>query len=74
MKLRDYQKEIAEKGAKTLKKYNILYLSMEVRTGKTITALETCKNFGAKNILFVTKKKAIEGIKQDFLFYPDLNI
>jgi hypothetical protein len=39
---------------------------MEVRTGKTLTALEIAKLFGAKNVLFATKKKAIQSILKDY--------
>jgi len=39
---------------------------MEVRTGKTFTALQTADNFGAQRVLFLTKKKAIESIQNDF--------
>lgn len=39
---------------------------MEVRTGKTLTALNTAKLFGAKKVLFLTKKKAISSIQWDF--------
>lgn len=39
---------------------------MEVRTGKTLTALNTAELFGSKSVLFLTKKKAIEGVKKDF--------
>jgi hypothetical protein len=35
---------------------------MEVRTGKTLTAFATAHKFGAKKVLFVTKKKAIDDI------------
>lgn len=66
MQLRDYQKEIAEKGTKILKELGIVYLSMEVRTGKTLTALQIASNYGAKHVLFVTKKKAISSIEKDF--------
>lgn len=38
---------------------------MEVRTGKTFTSLFIAKEFGARNILFVTKKKAIKSIQSD---------
>jgi predicted SpoU family rRNA methylase len=37
-----------------------------VRTGKTITALNTAKIFGAKKVLFLTKKKAISSIQWDY--------
>ena len=66
MELRDYQKEIAYTGHKILDYYNILYLAMAVRTGKTATCLEVCRLSNAKNILFVTKKKAIVSIEKDY--------
>ena len=58
--LRSYQKEIAEQGLTILSKYKIVYLAMEVRTGKTLTALKTADLYGAKKVLFLTKKKAVE--------------
>lgn len=64
--LRPYQKEIALKGNEILNKLGIVYLAMEVRTGKTATALEIAKLYGAKNILFLTKKKAIKSIENDY--------
>jgi len=39
---------------------------MEVRTGKTLTSLETAKLYGAKRVLFLTKKKAISSILKDY--------
>jgi hypothetical protein len=42
---------------------------MEVRTGKTITALQICENYGAKKVLFITKLKAISSIKSDASHY-----
>lgn len=65
-KLRSYQLEIAEKAAYTLLKHNIVYLAMEVRTGKTSTSLEVANRFGAKKVLFLTKKKAIGSILDDY--------
>jgi hypothetical protein len=66
MELRQYQKEIAYKATEILKQKGLVYLSMEVRTGKTITALETAYNFKAKNVLFITKIKAFSSIKSDY--------
>lgn len=66
MELRDYQDEIAKKATKILKECGFVYLSMEVRTGKTITALETAYNFGAERVLFITKIKAFSSIKSDY--------
>lgn len=62
MNLRDYQIEISDKAAKLLKYHKIAYLAMEVRTGKTITAIATAYKSGCQRLLFVTKKKAIEDI------------
>jgi len=44
---------------------------MQVRTGKTLTALNTCKLFGAKNVLFVTKKKATLSVVADYEHYKN---
>jgi len=66
MELRPYQLEIANKATKILKECGFVYLSMEVRTGKTITALETAYNFGAERVLFITKIKAFSSIKSDY--------
>lgn len=66
MELRQYQKEIAEKATEILTRLKIVYLCCEVRTGKTLMALETAKLFGSKKVLFLTKKKAINSILSDF--------
>lgn len=68
--LRDYQVDIANKAVKILKINKIVYLAAEVRCGKTLMALETARLFGAKNVLFLTKKKAISSIVGD---YNDFN-
>lgn len=64
--LRDYQTEISHKANVILKEKRIVYLMMQVRTGKTLTALETAKLYGANNVLFLTKKKAISSIESDY--------
>jgi len=65
MELRDYQRKIVGQGAKILSKNGMLYLAMEVRTGKTATALTICDAIASDNVLFVTKKKVISGIEKD---------
>lgn len=65
MKLRDYQSKLAKEGVEILTHKKIVYYCCEVRIGKTAIALETCKLFGAKKVLFVTKKKAISSIERD---------
>jgi SNF2 family DNA or RNA helicase len=62
MILRDYQVELSNKATQILKDYGLVYLAMQVRTGKTLTAFATAHKFGAKKVLFVTKKKAIDDI------------
>ena len=62
MQLRDYQIELSYKATKILHNYGLVYLAMQVRTGKTLTAFATAHKFGAKKVLFVTKKKAIDDI------------
>lgn len=75
MTLRDYQVDISDRAVKILRKYKIVYLAMEVRTGKTLTSLATAYLFGAKKVLFVTKKKAIEDIvKQAACLQYDMQI
>lgn len=66
MQLRDYQIDIATKANKLLHNYKIAYLAMQVRTGKTFTALHTATLYNAKHVLFVTKKKAITSIQADY--------
>ena len=66
MELRAYQDRLAKEATKILKECGFVYLSMEVRTGKTITALETAYNFGAERVLFITKIKAFSSIKSDY--------
>jgi hypothetical protein len=65
-KLRDYQQQNAIECAYILKENNIVYLQHSVRTGKTATALQTVFLNGFKNVLFLTKKKAISSIYSDY--------
>jgi len=66
LKLRDYQTRIGKEAAQILERKKIVCLFAEVRTGKTIMALETCKNFNAKRVLFITKIKAFSSIENDY--------
>jgi len=66
MFLRDYQVDLSKKAVNILKEKKIVYLNFSVRTGKTATALETCRLYGAKKVLFLTKKKAISSIESDY--------
>lgn len=75
MKFRKYQSEIIDKAFDVLVKYGFVYLSMQVRTGKTLTAMGTAQKLGVDNMLFVTKKKAISSIESDYkLLNPKFHI
>lgn len=65
IELRPYQIEIAEKARVKILEYGIVYLAMQMRTGKTVTALHICKlllNGMPGSVLFLTKKKVINDI------------
>lgn len=66
MELRPYQVDIAKRACNQLMHKNLVYLAMQVRTGKTSTAFETARVFERKNVLFLTKKKAITSIESDY--------
>ena len=66
MKFRDYQIRIINTATGVLQAHRFVYLSMEVRTGKTLTALGVAEKLGIHNLLFVTKKKAISSIEADY--------
>lgn len=75
MELRGYQKKISEQAANLLRNFKIAFLCMEVRTGKTLTSLNAANIYGAKKVLFVTKKKAISSILNDYkLINPDYQL
>jgi len=63
---RDYQKKIINQGTGILLRGKLLYLAMEVRTGKTLTSLGICDNLYINRVLFITKKKAISSIENDY--------
>lgn len=66
IKLREYQDELSNKAVRILRLKNIVYLTMAVRTGKTATSLNVAKLYNAKKVLFLTKKKAISSIQEDY--------
>lgn len=66
IKLYPHQERIVPEGVKILSEFKILYLAMEVRSGKTLTGLSVAQAYGANNVLFITKKKAIPSIESDY--------
>jgi len=72
---RPYQKDIIDQGVDIINKSGFLYLAMEVRTGKTLTSLGIASKINAKQVLFVTKKKAVGSIAADYkTLNPDYEI
>ncbi len=62
----EHQKRLALQGHKNLRERGIVYYAMEMRVGKTLTALETARIGGYANVMFVTKKKAMSSIWRDY--------
>lgn len=65
IELRKYQQEIVKKGLGIISQHGLLYLAMEVRTGKTMTSLAICAVLKSKDVLFITKLKVVPGIQKD---------
>jgi hypothetical protein len=75
LEFRDYQKQIIRNAITIIRENGFVYLAMEVRTGKTLTALGTASYIDCKNLLFVTKKKAMSSIRDDYeLLSPSYSI
>lgn len=75
MTLRTYQQEIIDRAMGIIKAHRFVYLAMQVRTGKTLTALGITDKLNEtgtpiQNVLFVTKKKAIKSIEEDVSKLP----
>lgn len=66
IELFDHQKKAVKKGTQILSKFGMVYLAMEVRTGKTLTALSILQDINCRHALFITTKKAIGSILQDY--------
>ena len=66
MKLRPHQKQKALELSKVCFNNGIGYLAGEVRSGKTLTALQTANLLSCSNVLVITKKKAISSIENDY--------
>ncbi len=66
IQLRDYQERISTSAAALLREKKICYLSMECRTGKSLTALAAAEKLGVKSVLFITKIKAKKSVEDDY--------
>ena len=56
-----HQTELAKLAYSILAEHMIVYLAMEERTGKTLTAILVCEQSKLRNVLVITKKKALGG-------------
>lgn len=65
-KFRGYQWKIIDRASEIINEHGFVYLAMEVRTGKTLTSLGIAQFLGCREVLFVTKKKAISSIEEDY--------
>ena len=66
MKLRPHQLQKSNELVQILQQFKIAYLFGEVRSGKTLTALNTANLLNCNDVLVVTKKKAIPSIQADY--------
>ena len=57
----EHQVDLAERAYDILRDEMIVYLCCEERTGKTLTAILVAEMSNVKNILVITKKKALDG-------------
>ena len=57
---------MVEKGTPILYEHGLLYLCLECRLGKTLTALSIAEKIGARKVFFVTKKKVITSVLADY--------
>jgi len=71
--LRPYQPELAQKGCEILNRLGIVYFCMEVRVGKTHTAFECARLYGARKVIFLTKKKVLSTKKEVGSIEKDYN-
>ena len=66
VQFRPYQLDIISEGTEKLKRHGFIYLAMEVRTGKTLTSLGIADKVTSGKVLFITKKKAMTSIENDY--------
>jgi len=65
-KLRPHQIKFSKKILEVLNTYKIAYLAGEVRSQKTLTALQAAQLYKANKVIVITKKKAIPSILSDY--------
>ncbi len=66
MNLLQHQENAKSEIVSVLSEKKLCYLNGETRSGKSLTVLFSAEEFGAKKVIFITKKKAISSIESDF--------
>lgn len=66
VELRPKQRETVDNGKAILKRYNLLYLACQPRTGKSLMSMTICKEIGYRRVCFLSIKKAIKSIENDY--------
>ena len=66
IQLLPHQERAKSEIVKILNERKLCYLTGETRSGKSFTVLFAASDFGAKKVIFITKKKAISSIESDF--------
>ena len=61
MKPYEHQTRISLEAYGLLKRYGLVYLAMQERTGKTLTSILVAEMSKCTNILVITKAKALKG-------------
>lgn len=69
MKPFPHQESKSNEGVAVLREKGLVYFSMQERTGKTLTSILTAEKYGAKNVLVITKKKALPDFKETLTKY-----
>ncbi len=66
---RAYQIGMARDALAILREHKLVYLAAEERTGKTLAAILTAELYGARDVLVITKKKALAGWNETLANY-----
>lgn len=64
-----YQDELSDEALHIIRNNGMVYLAMEERTGKTLTSILVAEKSAAKDVLVITKKKAIEGWNETLIAF-----
>jgi hypothetical protein len=67
-----YQEQLSHDALEILRAHGIVYLAMEERTGKTLTAILACEKSSVSRVLVITKKKALAGWQETLNAFPHM--